>query len=123
NLPTVKAISVADADNDGVLDLLAVESTGNIASISFNEKSGWKETALVQVPNPAAALAGEVRLQVADLDNNGALDLVLSSVAAPDTPSKTTPLIWLGDSAPKFPLLQSAPTDSATFVLSTLCVA
>jgi len=120
NLPAVKAIDVADADNDGVLDLLAVESTGNIASISFNEKTGWKETPLVQVPNPAAALAGEVRLQVADLDNNGALDIVLSSVAAPDTLSKTTPLIWLGDSTSKFTVLQSAPGLSAIFDIADL---
>jgi tetratricopeptide (TPR) repeat protein len=105
NLPTVKALGVADTDNDGVLDVIAVESTGAIASISFNEKSGWQETPLVQVPDPASNLAGEVRLQVADLDNNGALDLVLSSVAAPGGQSKTTPLIWLGDSTPKFSLL------------------
>ena len=78
NLPTVKALGVADTDNDGVLDLLAVESNGAIVSVSFSEKSGWSVTPLVQVPNPAANLAGEVRLQVADLDNNGALDLILS---------------------------------------------
>ncbi len=75
NLPTVKALGVADTDNDGVLDLLAVESSGAIVSVSFNETSGWSVTPLVQVPNPATNLAGEVRLEVADLDNNGALDL------------------------------------------------
>src|SRR5580704_10900148 len=70
NLQPVKALGVADTDNDGVLDLLAVESSGAIVSISFNEKNGWSVAPLLQIPNPAASLAGEVRLEVADLDNN-----------------------------------------------------
>ncbi len=80
---TVKALGVADTDNDGVLDLLAVESSGDIVSVSFNETSGWSVATLLQVPNPTTYLAGEVRLQVADLDNNGALDLILSHVESP----------------------------------------
>src|SRR5580704_7904315 len=66
-LSTVKALGVADTDDDGVLDLLAVESSGAIVSVSFNETRGWSVTPLVQVPNPAANLAAEVRLEVADL--------------------------------------------------------
>jgi tetratricopeptide (TPR) repeat protein len=120
NLPTVKALGVADADNDGVLDLLAVESSGTIASISFNEKTGWKETPLVRVPIPLINLAGEVRLEVADLDNNGALDLVLSSIGAPGAQSKTTPLIWLGDSTSKFTLLDRPPGPNTIFDIADL---
>ena len=110
NLPTVKAVGVADTDNDGVLDLLAVESSGDIVSVSFNEKNGWSVTPLVQVPNPAASLAGEVRLQVADLDNNGALDLILSPVAPLMGQRASAPLIWLGDAASKFTLLDHSPS-------------
>jgi len=105
SLATVKAIGVADTDNDGVLDLLAVEASGAIVSVSFTEKNGWSVTPLVQVPNPATNLAGEVRLEVADLDNNGALDLILSQIAAPAGQVATTPLIWLGDATSKFTLL------------------
>lgn len=109
NLPTVKALGVADTDNDGVLDLLAVESTGTIASVSFSEKAGWAVAPLVRIPNPATVLAGEVRLHVADLDNNGALDLILSPVTAAAGQSAAVPLIWLGDSNSKFTLLDHAP--------------
>ncbi len=59
----------------------------------------------MQVPNPAASLAGEVRLEVADLDNNGALDLILSPIAPLTGQPASTPLIWLGDAASKFTLL------------------
>jgi tetratricopeptide (TPR) repeat protein len=109
NLPTVKALGVADTDNDGVLDLLAVESSGAIVSVSFNETSGWKVTPLVQIPNPAVVLAGEVRLQVADLDNNGALDLILSQVAPPAGQTAAAPLIWLRDATSKFTFLNLTP--------------
>jgi tetratricopeptide (TPR) repeat protein len=108
SLPTVKALGVADTDNDGVLDLLAVESTGAIVSISFNETSGWNVTPLVQVPNPKSYLVGEVRLQVADLDNNGALDLILSHIESPNCEAVPAPLIWLGDATSKFTLLEQA---------------
>src|SRR5579863_10184255 len=81
-LPSVKAVGVADPDNDGVLDLIAVESSGTIATVSYHEDNGWSVTPLVQIPGGAQALGGEMRLQVADLDNNGALDLILSDVGA-----------------------------------------
>lgn len=108
SLPTVKALGVADTDNNGVLDLLAVESTGAIVSVSFNETSGWNVTPLVQVPNPKSYLVGEVRLQVADLDNNGALDLILSHIESPNCEAVPAPLIWLGDATSKFTLLEQA---------------
>jgi Tfp pilus assembly protein PilF len=120
NLPTVKAVGVADTDNDGVLDLLAVESSGDIVSVSFNEKNGWSVTPLVQVPNPAASLAGEVRLEVADLDNNGALDLILSPVAQLVGQPASAPLIWLGDAASKFTLLDHSPGLSTIFDIADL---
>ncbi len=120
NLPTVKAVGVADTDNDGVLDLLAVESSGDIVSVSFHEKNGWSVTPLVQVPNPAASLAGEVRLQVADLDNNGALDLILSPVAPLIGQPASAPLIWLGDAGSKFTLLNHSPGLSTIFDIADL---
>jgi tetratricopeptide (TPR) repeat protein len=120
NLPTVKALGVADTDNDGVLDLLVVESTGAIASVSFNETRGWTVTPVVQIPNPAAVLAGEVRLEVADLDNNGALDLILSQVAPLAGQTSAAPLIWLGDATSKFTLLNLAPGLSTIWEIADL---
>ena len=79
NLPLVKAIAVADANNDGILDLLAVQADGAIVRISDkNEGQSWETAEIARVPDAANYLAGEVRLRVADLDNNGALDLVVS---------------------------------------------
>lgn len=120
NLPTVKALGVADTDNDGVLDLLAVESTGTIASVSFSEKGGWAVAPLVQIRNPTTVLAGEVRLHVADLDNNGALDLILSPVTVAAGQSAAAPLIWLGDSNSKFTLLDHAPGPITIFDVADL---
>jgi tetratricopeptide (TPR) repeat protein len=100
-LPLVKAIAVADANNDGVLDLLAVQADGAIVRISDkNEGESWETAEIARVPDAAKNLVGEVRLHVADLDNNGALDLFL----APTKPASGAAgaLIWLGDDKGNF---------------------
>jgi Tfp pilus assembly protein PilF len=100
-LPPVKAIAVADANNDGVLDLLAVQADGAIIRISDkNDREGWDVAEIARVPNADRNLAGDVRLHVADLDNNGALDLFL----APTKPASggAGALIWLGDDKGNF---------------------
>ncbi len=52
--------------------------------------------------------AGEVRLHAADLDNNGAVDLLLAPVA-PNAGDPSGVLIWLGNGGQKFtPLAQPA---------------
>ncbi len=119
NLTPVKAVAVADTDDDGVLDLVAVESNGTIASVGYSEKNGWSVVALVQVPNRAANLAGDVRLQIEDLDNNGALDLVLSpeKVAAGQG---AAPIIWLGDANSKYTLLDHAAGLASLFDIADL---
>jgi tetratricopeptide (TPR) repeat protein len=107
NLPPVKAVAVADTNNDGVLDLLAVQADGAIIRISDkSEGQSWDTAEIARVPDAANYLAGEVRLRVADLDNNGALDLILSSTT--QVPGKSSPgaLIWLGDAQEKFLLLK-----------------
>jgi len=100
-LPLVKAIAVADANNDGVLDLLAVQADGAIIRISDkNDRESWDIGEIARVPDAAKNLAGEVRLHVADLDNNGAIDLFL----APTKPASGAAgaLIWLGDDKGNF---------------------
>jgi tetratricopeptide (TPR) repeat protein len=105
-LPLVKTIAVADANNDGILDLLAVQVDGTILRISDkNEGQSWVTAEIAKVPDAANNLAGEARLHVADLDNNGALDLFLAATAqVPGTHSRGA-LIWLGDDKGKFELL------------------
>src|SRR5579863_1986148 len=117
SLPTVKALGVADPDNDGILDLLAVESTGTIATVSYHDDKGWNVTPLVQIQGGSEAVSGEVRLQVADIDNNGAMDLILSSVGGGKS---SAPMIWLGDANAKFTLLDHAAGPGSVFDVADL---
>ncbi len=103
-LLSVKAVAVADANSDGILDLLAVQADGAIIRISDkNESQSWETAEIAKVPNPSSYLASEVRLHVADLDNNGALDLFLSPTTP--TPGVAEALVWLGDANGRFTLL------------------
>jgi tetratricopeptide (TPR) repeat protein len=116
NLSLVKAVAAADVNNDGVLDLLAVQADGAIIRISDkNEGQTWDTAEIARVPDAANYLAGDVRLRVADLDNNGALDLFLSPTA--QVPGKTTAgaLIWLGDEQEKFGLLKQSTGPALVF--------
>jgi tetratricopeptide (TPR) repeat protein len=109
NLLPVKAINVADTDNDGVLDLVAVQTDGAIVSVSYTDTKGCAAAPIATVPNPSQYLAGDVRLLVADLDNNGGLDLILSPVSADPGGKNAGPLIWLADEKGKFVLMNQAP--------------
>jgi hypothetical protein len=91
-LGAVKAITAGDPNHDGVLDVLAVQADGAIVRVSFkDEKQGFEVAELLRSP----ATAAEVRLHIADLDNNGAADIYLAPVAAgaPDAGA----LVWLGN--------------------------
>jgi Tfp pilus assembly protein PilF len=100
---SVKAVAVADANADGTLDLLVLRVNGAIVRISDkNDGQSWEAAEIANVPEAARNLAGEVRLLVADLDNNGAVDLILCSTTKSDS---TDALVWLGDDKGKFTLL------------------
>ncbi len=112
-LPLIKAIAVADANNDGIIDLVAVQADGSIVRISDkNEGQSWETVEIARVPDPATSLQGEVRLHVADLDNNGALDLFLAPTQA-SIPGGA--LIWLGDGDGKFLSLDHAAGAALVF--------
>ena len=105
-LSSVKAVAVADANNDGILDLLAVQADGAILRISDkNEGQSWETAEIARVPAATSYLAGEVRLHVADLDNNGAFDLILSPTAPAAGGNNPGAMIWLGDVTGSFTLL------------------
>ncbi len=105
-LPLVKAIAVADANNDGILDLLVVQDDGAIIRISDrNEGQSWDTAEIARVPNPGTNLAGEVRLHIADLDNNGALDLFVAPTKPGASASASGAMVWLADDKNNFVLL------------------
>lgn len=101
NLPLVRSISIADINLDGVLDLLLVQADGTIARLSDkNEGQAWDSAEIARLT--PAFIEIPFRSFVADLDNNGGLDLVLASTRAKDTAGA---LIWLSDEKGKFKLL------------------
>lgn len=111
NLSAIKAITAADIDGDGLLDLIAVQADGKIVRISSrNGEDSWAMSTIATVPNADSYLKDEVRLRVADLDNNGALDLLLARVGTSSGSSGNGALIWLGDATHGFTQIQtSAP--------------
>lgn len=106
NLPRIKTINVADAGSGGVLNLLAVQDDGNIIRLyDKNEGREWGDNVIAQVPDAATSLAGEVRLQVADLDNNGAFDLFLARTSTDPGKSAAGAYVWLADQDGNFSLM------------------
>ena len=75
NLPQVKAVTVADVSTSGSLALVALEETGALVSIT-RASEAWSVAQLGTAPH----LAEEVRLHAADVDNNGAVDLLIAPV-------------------------------------------
>jgi len=106
NVSEAKAITAADVNRDGILALVVVQPGGAITRLAAAEDgSGWTATEIAHVPNPASAIAGDVRLHAADIDNNGAVDLILTQVA-PSTPQAAAgALIWLADENGRFNLM------------------
>ncbi len=120
SLPTesglVKAIAVGDVSHRGTLDLLAVRSDGAILRLALKDDGRtWDIAEIARIPDAQNYLAGEVRLRVADLDNNGAIDLLLGRVT-PVAENKTPgALLWLGEAAGNFVPAQGAADSAMVF--------
>jgi tetratricopeptide (TPR) repeat protein len=94
----VSAICAADTGNDDLLRLHLLSADGHILSLSYNDNGGtWAEHQLVQMTGP---VTGEVRLRAADIDNNGAVDLLVVPVTAGTSARGAD--IWLQDEAGAF---------------------
>jgi cytochrome c-type biogenesis protein CcmH/NrfG len=98
----LEAITAADANHNGILDLLAVQADGSILRMARKtDSSGWDVQEIARVPD-AGFLAGGVRLHADDLDNNGAIDLMLGRVGAAGASDAGGALVWLGDEKGNF---------------------
>ncbi|HEV7858552.1 MAG TPA: FG-GAP-like repeat-containing protein [Pyrinomonadaceae bacterium] len=129
-LPEMRAITTADVSSDGALDLLALQGDGVI--LRFSDKDEGKAWDVAEIARaPSEYLAGNVWLSVADLDNNGGLDLLLSKygptppaqAAAPGTPpdfSQSGAIVWLGDQSGKFKQLAQAIGPARIFSIADL---
>ena len=101
NVQAVKAITAADVGDAGVIDLIAAKADGTILSVfTRDDGKNWSTRQLVQVPGREGQLEGELRLYAADIDNNGAVDLLLTSAG-----TERNSLIWLQDEHGNFELL------------------
>jgi Tfp pilus assembly protein PilF len=114
--PPARAINVADINNDGVLDLLVVQADGIIARFSDqDEGKGWDTSEIARLNNAPGFLEGEFRLLVADVDNNGSLDLLLTSSASAQSPNVAGALVWLSDEQNRFILLDQPAGPALVF--------
>lgn len=102
---SAKAITAADVNRDGRMSLIVALPNGVIERLSYTGSGqGWSSSPLAAIPNASVNLAGDVRLHAADVDNNGAIDLVLGQVS-PSGSRAAGALIWLANPSGKFDLL------------------
>ena len=81
--PRVAAITAAEITGDGIFDVIGVAADGSIARLSQQSNGSIFETAqLARVDAPSGLTPDNARVFLADLDNNGAGDLVISSPTA-----------------------------------------
>ena len=105
------AMTIGDTAHDGVMRIVALGNDGVVNSFEFDrEKQSWAARELARWSDanadlPAEFAAHRTAVHVADVDNNGALDLVVSVGEASQ--------VWLNDGAEKFTAL---PTTPALFV-------
>jgi FG-GAP-like repeat len=81
----VMAIAVGDVNADGVLDLVTLDASGSLKRISAASNGGspsepprWSEQQLGSWADRDKSSQGPYRVFLADLDNNGALDIAAS---------------------------------------------
>jgi Tfp pilus assembly protein PilF len=110
-LRSIRAIAVGDTNPGGFLSLQALGEDGKIVDLSYQETNGtWTERQLAWLSAPST---GEVRLRAADIDNNGAIDLVLMPVATAGGAAGAS--IWLQDEAGTFHPIDKSQGPAAVF--------
>ena len=89
-LPTgVVGLTLADIDADGWLDLVSLNAAGALQRTGWDDDGWTTELVAEDAPVAPGARAGSSRVMAAGLDNNGALDLVVSGAAGT--------AVWLAD--------------------------
>ena len=107
----VSALCVADTGSDDLLRLHLLSADGNLLSLSYDDNSSkWAEHHLAQLSAPVTS---EVRLRAADVDNNGAVDLLVMSVKPGGNAGGAR--IWLQDQAGTFKPMPSPQGTSMVF--------
>ncbi len=106
----VLALASADADNDGRMDIVALREDGTILRLSRKpDESGWDRAELAkwnEVPKD-----GSARIAFAELDNNGAVDLIATG--------NMGSAVWLQEANGKFVPL-AAPITARSLTVSSV---
>ena len=112
-LGKVLAIAVADSNSDGLIDILALQADGHVQRLSHAAAGpSWRLETIAQWPHFPSGMAVAIpRLWIADVDNNGGLDLIAS------TPAEGR--IWLNDTQGHFHPLAN-PLDGSIFAVADL---
>jgi Tetratricopeptide repeat/FG-GAP-like repeat/ASPIC and UnbV len=108
-LRAVRDIGIGDMNADSVLDLVLLNNDGIISVLS--DKNEGAEWSVVQVGTTLLD-QNEARLFLADLDNNGGLDLALSSSGGTS--------VWLSDAEHLLKPLDKQATATRTFDIADL---
>ncbi len=75
NFPTLRAIAMAEITNDSILDLVTLRSDGKITRLSDKDHgSAWEQQDVT-----TSVTRDAINILVADVDNNGAMDLLRGS--------------------------------------------
>jgi tetratricopeptide (TPR) repeat protein len=84
SFPKAVAVNAAEITGDAMFDLLALTSSGAVVSASWSgDQSQWTTRDLARMSSaPPGLTAGASGLLVADLDNNGADDIIVAGPTA-----------------------------------------
>jgi hypothetical protein len=96
--------TIADVDSDGVFDIVTLEKAGVLHAASFHDAK-WVVNNLAAWPADEPVITS-ARLVVADLDNNGALDLIVAG--------QERSRVWLADESRRL-LLHDEPIAGEVF--------
>ena len=96
------ALAIADLDADGVFDLVVLDGQGRVFALS-RTTTQWRRTDVATWSAPGTNGAGMGRLWLADIDNSGALDVIVSGGGRS--------AVWLGEPGGRFSALEAPALD------------